>query len=104
MIDWNALHNWMDKFHDEVVEGKQRIRGFTFCGMHLETHSRDEIVISLHPGIEGGSAEERAKSLVKEIFDEDRYLEAFIPVERMSKIIAGQDDLVSDDWRWSDEY
>lgn len=104
MFDWDALHDWMDKFHDDVVEGKRRIRGFIFCGMHLETHSRDEVVINLHPGVEGNSPEDRANSFLKEVFDDYRYLSAFVPIERMKKIIVGQDCLAETDWVWSDEH
>lgn len=105
MIDWNALHDWMDAYYQDVIDNQKVIRGFTFCSMHLETYSRDEIVISLMPAIQGKTPEDRAKSAIKEIvLTPNQFLEAFIPVERMNKIIAGEDFLHDSDWVWSDEH
>lgn len=103
MFDWTTLNNWMDKFHEQVIDNKKVIRGYTFSGLHLEVFSRDDIVISLTTRIQGKTPEDRAKSTIKDIFDH-RVLEAIIPIDRFEKIIANQDTVKDDDWVWSDEW
>lgn len=96
------VHKWLDQFEIEVCKKRKKIRGRTFTGFHLEIYDEKDVVIVMEPGIEGTTPEDRAKSFVKDIFD-DRVLEAFIPYDRFEKIVKGEDEIREDDWLWNDE-
>jgi len=101
-MDFSQVHDWLDKFEDEVCENKKKIRGRIFSGMRLEIYDRTEVVIVLETAIEGSCPESRTMSMIKEIMD-TRVLEAFIPYDRFVNIVNGTDELREEDWRWDDE-
>jgi hypothetical protein len=104
-MTWVDIHNWMEKFHSEVVDSNKTIRGFTFIGCHLETWDSSEVVIVLEPGLRGTTPESRANDFGRMTMVEDgrSVLEAFIPYDRFQKIVSGKDQIQEEDWVWSDE-
>lgn len=98
------VHDWFNDFSKKFINNRTRIRHHIFSGGHIELHDGRFVTMILEPGIEGplSDLEQRAKSLVKNIFD-DRQLICDIPVERFERIVLGEDSLKEEDWFWNDE-
>lgn len=93
-MDWNKIHDWMDKFHSDVVESKREIRGRTFMGCHLETWERGNIHVVLETAPKGESVDER---LFSTVYEHQTY-EVEIPFDRFLNIMAGKDEIRDDEW------
>lgn len=93
-MDWNKIHDWMDRFHSDVVESKREIRGRTFCGCHFESWDRDEIYIVMETLPLGTTLKERLYSTV---FDHQIY-EVALPFSRFQLIVEGKDEIQDEEW------
>jgi|688.fasta_scaffold06007_35 hypothetical protein len=103
-ITLSQIHDWFDRFNEEFINSRARIRKHVFCGGKIELHERKFVSIILEPGVEGPlyDKEQRTRSLIKNIMD-DRELICEIPAERFEKIVLGQDSIKEEDWFWNDE-
>lgn len=104
-MQYEALMDWFDKFHREFIESRRVVRGYIYSGAHLEIYDSNEISVIMEVGMKGTNDIDKAKHFVKTVFDKERQqIEAVIPVSRMEKIIAGDDLIRDEDWRWPDEF
>lgn len=93
-MDWNKIHDWMDRFHAEVVDAKREIRGRTFCGCHLETWERDTIYVILETAPQGDNIDDR---LFSTVFEHQTY-EVELPFDRFLNVMSGKDEIRDEEW------
>lgn len=102
-MDLKSITDWFDSFYEEYVAGKKLVRGRAFSGSHIEIWG-DVFCIVLHdPYPHGKTKEEKATDFVRSINDEVRSVYAEINLERLQKIVSGEQPLTNEDWVWQDE-
>lgn len=105
-LSWEEIHDWMDKFHEEVIDGWKVIRGRTFISCHLQSWERGEVWIVMSPRDLGDNVAERLNYLqriAENGGDVNETLEAILPIDRFERIVRGKDVILEEDWLWSDE-
>lgn len=103
-MNLKQITDWFDSFHAEYVEGKKLVRGRAFSGSHIQIWSGNSFAIVLHdPYPRGLNEEEKATDFVRSLDDDVRSVYAEINLERLQKIVSGEQPLTNEDWVWQDE-
>lgn len=102
-MELKQITDWFDSFYTEYVEGKKLVRGRAFSGSHIEIWG-DVFCIVLHdPYPRGITAEEKAQDFTRSLDDDVRSVYAEVSLEKLQKIVFGEQHLTNEDWVWQDE-
>jgi hypothetical protein len=103
-MDLKNITDWFDSFYEEYVAGKKLVRGRAFSGSHIQIWSGNSFAIVLHdPYPRGVNKEEKALDFARSLDDDVVSVYAEINLERLRKIVSGEQPLTNEDWVWQDE-
>jgi hypothetical protein len=102
-ISFKQVLEWFDRYYNDVVESKKKIRGKVFSGCRIEIHGIHHIGILHEVGVLGKNQDEREVNFVKNVLFEDRELILEYTTEDFKKIVNGEKTIQDGDYFWSDE-